>query len=142
MSGPRLSSAEVEERLAALRRDYEAAKAALHEVGFICEGSLAEVYHCCKKPNCRCADPERRHGPYFQLTWKQAGKTVTRRLSAEQARLYRDWIANRRRLEAVIDEMHALSRRAGQYLMAELGQSFEGPEPARRERRSTPQQPA
>ena len=65
MSKRRLSRAELAAVLQRCQADYEAAKARLAEVGFICEGSLAEIYTCCRNPNCRCADPARRHGPYF-----------------------------------------------------------------------------
>jgi len=53
----------------------------------------------CGKPGCRCqADPPPLHGPYWQWTRVVAGKTVTRRPTEPQARLYQEWIANRRRL--------------------------------------------
>jgi len=120
------------------RTYYDATKAALAEVGFICEGSLARIYTCCRNPNCRCADPARRHGPYWQLTWKQDGRTVSRRLSAEEAPLYAEWIDNRRRLEAVITEMRSISRHAGQQLLAEIGKPLHGPDRAARSLRSPP----
>jgi hypothetical protein len=138
MPRPRLSEAQLQRRLEACRADYEATKAALAEVGFICEGSLAQIYTCCRNPNCRCADPARRHGPYWQLTWKQDGKTVSRRLSAEEARLYAEWIDNRRQLEAVIAEMRSISRRAGECLLADIGKPLHGPARAPRPRRSAP----
>jgi hypothetical protein len=138
MAKRRLSEAELATRLEQCRADYDAAKAAMAEVGFICEGSVAEIYTCCRKPNCRCADPNRRHGPYYQLTWKEAGKTVSRRLSADEARLYRQWIANRRQLDSVIRQMQDVSRRAGEYLLAETGRPLQGPERPRKRSRSGP----
>lgn len=134
MAAPRLSQAQ--QRLEACRADYEAAKAKVAQVGFLCEGSLAEIRTCCRNPNCRCADPARRHGPYWQLTWKEAGKTVSRRLSAEEARLYAEWIDNRRQLEAVIAEMQTISRRADEYLLAEIGKPLHAPARTPRPRRS------
>jgi hypothetical protein len=127
MPQPRLSQPQLQAGLERCRADYQAAKARLAEVGFICEGSLSRIYTCCRNPNCRCADPARRHGPYWQLTWKQAGKTVSRRLSEEEARLYAEWISNRRRLEAVLQEMKDVSRRAGQQLLADIGRTLQGP---------------
>jgi hypothetical protein len=117
MTKRRLSPAEVDRRLARLGRDYEALKVRVQDVGFICEGSLVERYMSCGKPNCRCVDPDERHGPYFQLSWKEAGRTVSRRLSANDAVRYREWIANRRKLDAVLKQMRELSRQAGQYLL-------------------------
>jgi Family of unknown function (DUF6788) len=130
------SKAQLERRLERLRRDYEAVKARLPEVGFICEGSLQELYTSCGNPNCRCRDPERRHGPYWQLTWKEHGKTVTRRLPAEDAAVYQQWIANRRQLEAALEEMRDLSRKAGEQILTSRGRPYHGPERPRHRRRS------
>ena len=112
--------------------DYQAAKARLAEIGFTCEGSLVCRYRCCKNPNCRCADPDQRHGPYWQLSWKQAGTTVSRNLPAVDAALYRQWIANRRTLEQILDEMRDLSRQAGEHTLASRGRPFHGPQRPRR----------
>ena len=114
---PSTSPDELEQRLAACRRDYERIKAKIDEIGFICEGSLVERFMACGKPNCRCIDPAQRHGPYWQLSWKQAGKTVSRRLSPKQARLYQEWIANRRQLDALIRQLHDVSRTAREHLL-------------------------
>lgn len=129
MSEPRLSDPKLQARLERCRTDYEKAKAALGDIGFICEGSLSQIYTCCRNPNCRCADPAGRHGPYWQLTWKQAGKTVSRRLSVEEAHRYQEWIDNRRKLDSVIRQMQAVSRRAGECLLADIGRALQGPPP-------------
>jgi hypothetical protein len=132
MTKRRRSNTHRKRRLERLQRDYDQLKQQLTDVGFICEGSLTELYTSCGNPNCRCRDPEKRHGPYWQLTWKQSGKTTTRRLSADEAQLYRQWIANRRQLKAIIEQMQRLSRQASEYILAELGRPFHGPEhPAR-----------
>ena len=136
MTEPRPSKAELKRHLQRLSRDYEKVKARLAEVGFICEGSLAELYTSCGNPNCRCRNPDHRHGPYWQLTWKEAGKTVTRRLSAEDATLYREWITNRRHLEAVLEQMRDLSRQAGEYILTANGRPFRGPQRPRPRRNS------
>jgi hypothetical protein len=128
MSERRPSKAQLNRRLERVRRDYEQLKQHLVEVGFICEGSLTELYTSCGNPNCRCTHPEQRHGPYWQLTWKQAGKTVTRRLSAQEADLYRQWITNRRQLAAIVEQMRDLSRQASEYMLAELGRPFHAPQ--------------
>lgn len=112
--------------------DYEAAKARLAQVGFTCEGSLICRYTTCNNPNCRCADPEQRHGPYWQLSWKHAGKTISRILPADDAVLYQKWIANRRLLEAALQEMRDLSRQAGEQILAANARPFHGPDRPRR----------
>jgi hypothetical protein len=129
------SPGQLERRLERLRTDYEAAKARITEVGFTCEGSLVCRYTTCNNPNCRCRDPERRHGPYWQLSWKQDGKTVSKLLSAEDATLYQEWVANRRHLEAALKQMRDLSRQAGEQILAARGRPYHGPEHPRPQRR-------
>lgn len=136
MTEHRPSTKQLERRLQRLRADYEAAQARIAEVGFTCEGSLVERYTTCNNPNCRCADPAQRHGPYWQLSWKEDGKTISKLLSAEDAALYQEWISNRRRLEAALEEMRDLSRQAGEQILASRGRPFHGPERPRRRRRS------
>src|SRR6266545_4811247 len=86
--------------LARLQRRYRALLDELRGLGFIATG-------------CRChADPPQRHGPYHQYTRKVAGKTVTARLTPEQAQRYREQIANRRRLDEIITAMDDISTQA------------------------------
>jgi hypothetical protein len=136
MTERRPSPKQTERRLERLRADYEAAKARIAEVGFTCEGSLIERYTTCNNPNCRCADPKQRHGPYWQLSWKQGGKTISKILAAEDAALYREWIANRRRLEAALEQMRDLSHQASEQILASHGRTFHGPDRPRQRRRS------
>jgi hypothetical protein len=136
MTERRPSNAQLQRRLERVRRDYQAVKARLSEVGFICEGSLTELYTSCGNPNCRCAAPKHRHGPYWQLTWKEQGKTVTRRLSPEDAVLYQEWIANRHQLDALLEQMRDLSRQAGEQILASRGRPYHGPQRPRPRPRS------
>jgi hypothetical protein len=99
--------------LARLLRRYRALQERVGELGFIASGSVVQRYTVCASPGCHCrADPPVRHGPYFQHTRKIAGKTVTRRLTAEQADRYREQIANRRALDQLINEMEQISSQA------------------------------
>jgi hypothetical protein len=99
-------------------REYRALTARLAEIGFISPGSLVERTTSCGKPGCRCqADPPQRHGPYYQWSRAVAGKTISRRLDARQAELYRAWIANRRQLEQIIAQMEDVSAAAGEILL-------------------------
>jgi hypothetical protein len=114
----KLSPKQLEARLRACQEEYDDIKAHVRDVGFICEGSLLERWMTCRKPNCRCAaDPPRLHGPYYQLTWKERGRTVCRNLSPEHAQLYRQWVANRRELDRLLKRMREVSEKAGRYLL-------------------------
>jgi hypothetical protein len=99
--------------LARLQRRYRTLLEQIRDLGFIASGSLIERYTACTAAGCRChADPPQRHGPYYQYSRKVAGKTVTARLTAEQARHYQEQIANRRRLDEIIGDMEKLSAQA------------------------------
>ena len=51
-------------------------------------GSVSERSMKCGRKECRCQhDPQGRHGPYYSLTRAEGGKTHSRYLSAEQAKL-------------------------------------------------------
>lgn len=53
-------------------------------------GSLSERFMKCSKPACACGeDPDARHGPYYSLTRGVEGRTWSRLVSAEQAKLVR-----------------------------------------------------
>jgi len=114
----KLSPKQLEGRLQACQEEYGRIKARIPDVGFICEGSLLERWMSCRKPNCRCsADPPQLHGPYYQLTWKERGRTVCRNLPREHAELYQQWITNRRELDALLKQMKDVSGKAGRYLL-------------------------
>jgi len=112
-----------EENLAGLEHDYQQLQDQARDLGFVAPGSLIERYTLCATPTCRChGDPPAPHGPYFQYTRKLAGKTLTRRLNAEQAARYREWITNRRRLDELLDQMDQISRRAADLVLARTTQ--------------------
>lgn len=105
--------------LAACENRYRDLARSLAEIGFIASGSVTRRLTHCNKPGCRCgADPPRLHGPYYQWTAKVAGRTVTRRLSATEAALYSEWIANDRRLRRIIDDMRKVADEARQLTLA------------------------
>lgn len=108
----------MQRRLDRYEARYRKLATELAEIGFISPGSLVERRTSCGKPGCRCqADPPQRHGPYYQWSRAIAGKTESRRLSEHEAELYRAWIANRKRLEAIITQMENMSADAGEILL-------------------------
>lgn len=91
---------------------YETLKQDILRVGFFRRGSLVRRFMPCGKPGCRCQAPSPKlHGPYYQWTRKIRGKTVTVRLTRRQAELLAEWIANGRRLDAIILQMENASMR-------------------------------
>ena len=105
-------------KLASYERRYRELVGELAAIGFIRAGSLAPRYNYCGKANCRChGDPPQPHGPYFQWTAKVDGKTVNRRLTAREAELYQEWIANDRHLRAIVDQMREVAAKATELIL-------------------------
>ena len=67
----------------------------------------------CGRPQCACRlDPSKRHGPYFEWTYKANGKTVNVKLTAEAAPLYKAATKQQRKLKAILARLERLSRTA------------------------------
>ena len=104
-----------------LERRYRELKRSVAEIGYVFPGSIAKRFTVCGKPSCRCAaDVSKRHGPYYEWTRKLKGKTVTVKLTAEQARLCARWIKNRRAIKKILTQMQAVSVQAAKAL-ADVG---------------------
>ena len=106
---------------AADQKRYEELKRSLAELGYFRRGSLVRRFMPCGKPGCRCqASPPQLHGPYYQWTRKVGGKTVTVRLTKQEAELLRTWIANGRRLDRLLAQMQRVSHRVTDRLLRRL----------------------
>lgn len=90
------------------RRDQLLAQIA--QLGYCLPGTLTARRTRCSSPGCRCRqDPPVLHGPYYTWTRKINNKTVTRTLTADQARRYQPWFDDARRLRTLTTELEALS---------------------------------
>jgi hypothetical protein len=108
------------ERLAAYERRYRELARQLADIGLIASGSVIRRYTRCGHPGCRCqADPPQPHGPYWQWSTKIDGKTVSRRLTERQARLYKEWITNDRQLRAITAKMRKIAAKAAELQLKE-----------------------
>jgi hypothetical protein len=91
---------------------FETLKASLADLGPFRRGTVLRRLVPCGNPRCRChADPPKLHGPYYEWTRKVKGKTVNVRVTQEQARLLKEWIANARRLDKIVADMQRVSDR-------------------------------
>jgi hypothetical protein len=105
-------SSSKQQSLLRYQHDYHQLKQELVKIGFVLQGSLTERRMQCGKPTCRCRrEPKARHGPYYQWSWKDKGRTASVYLNQQQAERCREWIANQRELERVIQRMHHVSLR-------------------------------
>jgi hypothetical protein len=92
------------ERFRKARRD-------LLELDYFVKGTVLKRMMKCGRPQCGCHnDPAKRHGPYFEWTYKANGKTVNVKLTAEAAPIYKAATKQQRKLKAVLAKLERLSR--------------------------------
>jgi hypothetical protein len=85
----------------------------LQQLDYFLKGTVLKRMMKCGQPQCAChRDPARRHGPYFEWTYKAQGKTVNVKLSPQAAPLYQAATKQHRKLKAVLARMESLSRTA------------------------------
>ena len=92
---------------------FRQAKRELPEIEYFVKGTVLKRMMKCGRPQCAChQDPSKRHGPYFEWTYKANGKTVNVKLRAEAAQLYKAATRQQRKLKAVLSKLERLSRTA------------------------------
>jgi hypothetical protein len=85
----------------------------IQQLQYFCKGTVLKRMMKCGQQRCAChKDPAKRHGPYFEWTYKAKGKTVNIRLQPEEATVYKSATEQYRRLKSVLIRMEALSRKA------------------------------
>ena len=86
-------------------------KRGLEQIEYFCKGTVLKRMMKCGKTRCACAsDPSKRHGPYFELTYKANRKTVNVKLSPEAAPLYRAAAQQYRKLKTRLNRLDKLSK--------------------------------
>lgn len=106
---------------------FRVLKASMADIGPLRRGTVLRRFVRCGSPGCRCAaSPPKLHGPYYDWSRKVKGKTVTVRVTQEQARLLEEWIANAQRLDEVVAEMQRVSERITEPLFLAAGRSPKG----------------
>lgn len=104
-------------RLATLiRRDaqrFESLKREIVQLDYFCKGTVLKRRMKCGNPQCAChRDPAKRHGPYFECTFKVQNKTVNLKLYPAVTPLYRAAIQQHRKLKTLLGRLERLSRTA------------------------------
>jgi hypothetical protein len=104
---PAVLSAELER----LEQHFATLRDELGTVQPFLKGSVSSYYNVCSSPGCRCKrDPAYRHGPYYQWSTKERGKTVARILKGGTLDEYRDFVDNHRRLKALMSQLQTCSK--------------------------------
>jgi len=95
------------EAAAELKRRHQALARRLARTGLILQGTITP--RTLVRPDPQAPARSKTYGPYYQWTFKRAGKTVTVNLSAGQAKIFQQAIDNHREMEKIIGKMRKLS---------------------------------
>jgi hypothetical protein len=88
-------------------------KQELNKVTYFCKGTVLKRMMKCGQQRCAChQDPAKRHGPYFEWTYKEKGKTVNRRLRPEEAPIYAAATQQYCKMQSISKRMEHVSRNA------------------------------
>ena len=114
-------------RSSSLRTDalrFRDAQRELQQLDYFLKGTVLKRMMKCGHTQCAChRDPAKRHGPYFEWTYKAKGKTVNVKLSPQSAPLYQAATRQHRRLKAILTRLERLSRTALSHLAKQAGQA-------------------
>ena len=92
-------------RQAVLERRIATVKAQLMALSHLRPGSLSEQYNVCGTPGCQCkADPPRKHGPYYQVSFTWQGRSKSQFVRREQVARVRQHLRNYQRLRALVEQ--------------------------------------
>ena len=92
---------------------FRQARQELDQLEYFLKGTVLKRMMKCGRPQCAChRDPAQRHGPYFEWTYKVAGKTVNVKLSPQAAPLYQAATKQHRKLKTILARLERLSRTA------------------------------
>ena len=77
---------------------------------WILQGTLLRQYKQCGKISCRChQDKIYWHGPYWIWTRKEKGKTVTKTLTQNQAKMVKKSLEEMKKIDKLIEKWKILS---------------------------------
>ena len=90
----------------------------LQQLDYFLKGTVLKRMMKCGRPQCACRrDPAKRHGPYFEWTYKVKGKTVNVKLSPQAAPYYKAATKQHRKLKIVLARLERLSKTALAHLV-------------------------
>jgi type II secretory pathway component PulJ len=103
---------------------FRQARQELDQLEYFLKGTVLKRMMKCGRPQCAChRDPAQRHGPYFEWTYKVAGKTVNVKLSPQAAPLYLAATKQHRKLKTILARLERLSRTALAHLAKQAQKS-------------------
>ena len=104
-------------------RRFQDLKREFQELEYFCKGTLLKRMMKCGKAACACQhDPAKRHGPYFEWTYKAKGKTVNVKLTRDVMPVFRAATHQYRKLRSLLNRLESLSQTVLRH-QAKLAQS-------------------
>jgi hypothetical protein len=98
-------------------------KQEFQHLDYFCKGTLLKRMMKCGKAQCACRyDPAKRHGPYFEWTYKAKGKTVNVKLTPAVMPMFRAAAQQYRKLKSLLNRLERLSQTVLRH-QAKLAQS-------------------
>ena len=89
--------AHLEAKIAKLKQE-------LMTLGDLRPGTLSEQYNVCGKAGCACkADPPRKHGPYYQVSFTWQGRSRTQFVRREHVATVRQQLRTYERLRELVE---------------------------------------
>src|SRR6266516_6083512 len=83
----------------------------LQQLDFFLKGTVLKRMMKCGQAQCAChRDPTKRHGPYFEWTYKAKGKTVNVKLTPEVMPMFRAASQQYRKLRSLLNRLERLSQ--------------------------------
>jgi hypothetical protein len=105
-----------EQRFLELKREFQ-------HLECFCKRTVLRRMVKCGKAYCACLDdPDKRHGSYFDWTYKAKGKTVNEKLSPETMPVYRVASKQYQKLKLLLNRMERISQTVLRH-QAKMGQS-------------------
>lgn len=100
-------------RIATDLKRFQDLKADLAQIAYFSKGTVLARMVKCGRPKCPCgSNPKKRHGPYFEWTYKENGKTVNVRLTPEAAPIFQNASKQYRTLKSTLARLEKFSRQA------------------------------
>jgi hypothetical protein len=92
---------------------FQDLKQEINQLRYFAKGTVLTRMVKCGKPYCACrTQPSKRHGPYYEWTYKVQAKTVNIRLSAAAAPIYQAAAQQYKHLKKTLGRLESLSRKA------------------------------
>ena len=92
-------------------QQFEQLKQEFQRVDYFCKGTVLRRMTKCGRSECACgSDPAKRHGPYFELTYKAKGTTVNVRLTSKTAKIYQAATQQYKTVKSLLNRLERLSR--------------------------------